>query len=126
MADVLTTGVWNRIMVADLGFSADLRRALLTGLRYFLAPLGVIAGRYSDTHTVGGLPAASLDLAGPGHDGAQHGDTRLLATAELVRSSARLAQRIRNTAWCFWLALVLSFLLFSLGSAHIWQPPSWR
>ena len=50
MADVLTTGVWNRIMVADLGFSAAIV-GLLTGLRYFLAPLGVIAGRYSDTRT---------------------------------------------------------------------------
>ena len=54
MADVLTTGVWNRIMVADLGFSAAFV-GLLTGLRYFLAPIGIIAGRYSDTHTVGGF-----------------------------------------------------------------------
>ena len=54
MADVLTTGVWNRIMVADLGFSATFV-GLLTGLRYFLAPIGVIAGRYSDTHTIGGF-----------------------------------------------------------------------
>ncbi|MCY4145791.1 MAG: PucC family protein, partial [Chloroflexi bacterium] len=53
MADVLTTGVWNRVMVADLGFSAALV-GLLTGLRYFLAPLGVLAGRWSDTHTIGG------------------------------------------------------------------------
>ncbi|MDE2855843.1 MAG: BCD family MFS transporter [Chloroflexota bacterium] len=113
MADVLTTGVWNRIMVADLGFSAALV-GLLTGLRYFLAPIGVIAGRYSDTHTVGGfkrlfwiwlgrvMMALSTVMLG-------------YATAELVRRAG--AEAAGPTPAALWAALILSFLLFSLGSA---------
>ncbi len=109
MADVLTTGVWNRVMVADLGFSAALV-GLLTGLRYFLAPLGVLAGRWSDTHTIGGyrrlfwiwLGRAMMVLS-----------TLALGfvTAELVRSLGE------PVAPALWLALAASFLLFSLGNA---------
>src|SRR5690606_5695343 len=53
MADVITTGIWNRIMITDLGFSAT-PIGLLVALRYFLAPLGVWAGRMSDQRAVGG------------------------------------------------------------------------
>ena len=49
MADIISTGVWNRIMISDLGFSAA-PIGLLLALRYFLAPLGVWAGRMSDRH----------------------------------------------------------------------------
>ena len=113
MADVLTTGVWNRIMVADLGFSAAFV-GLLTGLRYFLAPVGVIAGRYSDTHTIGGyrrlfwiwLGRAMMAIS-----------TLMLgfATAELVRKAGE--QRAGPTPAALWIALIASFLLFSLGGA---------
>ena len=113
IADVLTTGVWNRIMVADLGFSAAFV-GLLTGLRYFLAPLGVVAGRYSDTHTIGGfrrlfwiwLGRAMMALS-----------TLLLgyATAELVRRAS--SESAGPTPAALWIALVISFLLFSLGGA---------
>ncbi|MCY3918170.1 MAG: BCD family MFS transporter [Chloroflexi bacterium] len=113
MADVLTTGVWNRIMVADLGFSAAFV-GLLTGLRYFLAPIGVIAGRYSDTHTIGGyrrlfwiwLGRAMMAIS-----------TLMLgfATAELVRRAGE--QSAGPTPAALWIALIASFLLFSLGGA---------
>ena len=113
IADVLTTGVWNRIMVADLGFSAAFV-GLLTGLRYFLAPLGVIAGRYSDTHTIGGfrrlfwiwLGRAMMALS-----------TLMLgyATADLVRRAS--SESAGPTPAALWIALVISFLLFSLGGA---------
>src|SRR5690554_6221636 len=53
MADVVTTGVWNRIMITDLGFNAT-PVGLLVSLRYFLAPLGVWAGRMSDRRAIGG------------------------------------------------------------------------
>ena len=113
MADVLTTGVWNRIMVADLGFSATFV-GLLTGLRYFLAPIGVVAGRYSDTHSVGGYRRLFWIWLG-----------RLLmvvstlslgyATAELVlRANSNAAD---PTPAYLWLSLIVSFLLFSLGGA---------
>ena len=76
MADVLTTGVWNRIMVADLGFSATFV-GLLTGLRYFLAPIGVM-GRALFRHTYDWrIQTPVLDLAGSGDDGDQHIDAGL-------------------------------------------------
>ena len=113
MVDVLATGVWNRIMVADLGFSATIV-GLLTGLRYFLAPLGVIAGRYSDTHSIGGYRRLFWIWLG-----------RLmmaLSTVSLGMATAELARRhvagmAGATPASLWLALILSFLLFSLGSA---------
>ena len=113
MVDVLATGVWNRIMVADLGFSAAFV-GLLTGLRYFLAPLGVLAGRYSDTHTVGGYRRLFWIWLGRAMM-AVSTVTLGFATAELVgRAQAGIADSI---PWVIWLALVMSFLLFSLGSA---------
>ena len=113
MVDVLATGVWNRIMVADLGFSAAFV-GLLTGLRYFLAPLGVLAGRYSDTHTVGGYRRLFWIWLGRAMM-AVSTVTLGFATAELVaRAQAGAAG---SNHWLIWLALVLSFLLFSLGSA---------
>ena len=113
MADVLTTGVWNRIMVADLGFSAAFV-GLLTGLRYFLAPLGVIAGRYSDTHTIGGFRRTFWIWLGRAMM-AISTVTLGFATAELVRRAGRVAAE--PTPLALWLALIFSFLLFSLGGA---------
>lgn len=113
MADVLATGVWNRIMVADLGFSAAFV-GLLTGLRYFLAPLGVLAGRYSDTHAIGGYRRLFWIWLGRAMM-AVSSVTLGFATAELVgRAQAGAAGSIH---WPLWLALVMSFLLFSLGNA---------
>lgn len=114
MADVLATGVWNRIMVADLGFSATLV-GLLTGLRYFLAPIGVWAGRFSDTHTLGGfrrllwiwLGRAMMSLSAVSLG---------FATAELVSRTQDAASN-QPVPMTLWLALVVSFLLFSLGNA---------
>ncbi len=113
MADVLATGVWNRIMVADLGFSATFV-GLLTGLRYFLAPIGVIAGRYSDTHTVGGFRRLFWIWLGRA--------MMAISTVTLGFATAELIQRAQfgnddPTPLLLWLALVLSFLLFSLGNA---------
>ncbi len=113
MADVLATGVWNRIMVADLGFSATFV-GLLTGLRYFLAPLGVIAGRYSDTHTIGGMRRLFWIWLGRAMM-AISTVTLGFSTAELVRRAQ--AGLVDPTPLVLWLALILSFLLFSLGSA---------
>jgi MFS transporter, BCD family, chlorophyll transporter len=107
MADVITTGIWNRIMISDLGFSAT-PIGLLVALRYFLAPLGVWAGRMSDQHAVGGyrrlfwvwlgraMMAVSILALG-------------LITASLARGdSADLID---------WVIITVSLLLFSLGNA---------
>jgi BCD family chlorophyll transporter-like MFS transporter len=48
MADILASGVWNRVAIVELGFAAT-PISLLLGLRYFLSPLSIWAGQRSDT-----------------------------------------------------------------------------
>ena len=113
MVDVLATGVWNRIMVADLGYSATVV-GLLTGLRYFLAPLGVWAGRYSDTHVIGGY--RRLIWIWLGRAMMVFSTVSLgFSTAELVRSAQ--IEPAQPPSPAIWLVIALSFLLFSLGVA---------
>ncbi len=50
-ADLLTSAVWNRVLISDLGIAAW-PVALLSALRYFLAPLSLWAGRRSDTRPI--------------------------------------------------------------------------
>ncbi len=107
MADVISTGIWNRIMISDLGFSAT-PIGLLVSLRYFLAPLGVWAGRMSDRHLIGGyrrlfwvwlgraMMAVSIALLG-------------LLTAHIARGN--------DATVVIWLGITLALLLFSLGNA---------
>ncbi|MBC8098765.1 MAG: MFS transporter, partial [Armatimonadetes bacterium] len=107
MADVISTGVWNRVMISDLGFAAT-PIGLLVSLRYFLAPLGVWAGRMSDQHSVGGyrrltwiwlgraMMVASIIILG-------------LVTADLVRGA--------DATLVVWGALAGALFLFSLGNA---------
>lgn len=107
MADVMATGVWNRIMISDLGFAAT-PVGLLVSLRYFLAPLGVWAGRASDRRALGGYrrlfwiwlgrAMMALSLGGLG-----------FITASLARGTAATAVT--------WVAISLAMLLFSLGNA---------
>ena len=107
MADVLATGVWNRIMITDLGFSAT-PIGILVSLRYFLAPLGVWAGRMSDRHAVGGYRRLFWVWLG-----------RALMVASLLMlgvSTASIARGVEVTP-LIWLALSLSLLLFSFGTA---------
>ena len=51
--DLLATAIWNRIMIVDLGVAAW-PVALLSALRYFLAPLSLWAGHRADTHPIFG------------------------------------------------------------------------
>lgn len=107
MADVIATGIWNRIMITDLGFSAT-PIGFLVALRYFLAPIGVWAGRMSDRRAIGGyrrlfwvwlgraMMAISIFTLG-------------WVTASLVRGEPADAAH--------WLVIIVSLLLFSLGNA---------
>ncbi len=113
MADVLATGVWNRIMVADLGFGATIV-GLLTGLRYFLAPLGIWAGRYSDSKQVGGFRRLFWIWLGRA--------MMALSTISLGFGTAELVSMAQNgvtgtAPLSLWAVLIVSFLLFSLGNA---------
>lgn len=48
-ADLLTSGVLNRVLISDLGIGAT-PVSLLLALRYLLAPLSIWAGHRSDSH----------------------------------------------------------------------------
>lgn len=52
--DLLTSGVLNRVLISDLGLAAT-PVALLSALRYLLAPLSIWAGYRSDTTPILGL-----------------------------------------------------------------------
>ncbi len=113
MADVMATGVWNRIMISDLGFAAT-PIGLLVSLRYFLAPLGVWAGRKSDERTVGGfqrlfwiwlgraMMALSLFMLG-------------LVTASIAREVDAGSPAAADPVT--WILIAVALLLFSLGNA---------
>jgi MFS transporter, BCD family, chlorophyll transporter len=51
--DLLTSGVLNRVLISELGIAAT-PVALLSALRYLLAPLSIWAGYRSDTHPIFG------------------------------------------------------------------------
>ncbi len=106
MADVLTTGVWNRIMISDLGFSATLV-GLLTALRYFLAPLGVWAGRRSDAQALGGYRRLIWIWGGR--------LMMVISTFMLGLATTQLAQN--NGTNTTWIAIISAMFLFSIGSA---------
>ena len=51
LSDLLTSAVWNRVLIADLGVAAW-PVALLSALRYLLTPLVLWAGHRSDTRPI--------------------------------------------------------------------------
>lgn len=113
IADVLTTGVWNRIMISDFGISAT-PVALLLSLRYFLIPIGIWSGEVSDRRRILGTrrlfwiwSGRILMLLGIVLTGWQ--------TAELSRSYFSFDGGSISSA--DWLIFALALLLFSLGSA---------
>lgn len=113
MADVIITGFWNRIMITDLGYAAT-PVSLLTSLRYFLAPLGIWAGRISDRRPVAGyrrmfwiwLGRAMMVLSTLGLG---------VATAQLEAGGGAAGMVGRDGGQ--WLIIGISLLLFSLGGA---------
>jgi BCD family chlorophyll transporter-like MFS transporter len=107
MADVMATGIWNRIMISDLGFSAT-PIGLLVSLRYFLAPLGVWAGRMSDRHAIGGYRRLFWIWSGRA--------MMVMSLLMLGISTANLA-RGAEAIPLVWLVITAALLLFSLGNA---------
>jgi MFS transporter, BCD family, chlorophyll transporter len=107
MADVLINGVWNRIMISDLGFAAT-PISLLASLRYFLAPLGVWAGRVSDRRAVFGYRRLFWIWLG-----------RLMMIASTFGLGFLTASLARGEAATVltWVFMALALFLFSFGSA---------
>ncbi|MFN8372596.1 MAG: BCD family MFS transporter [Anaerolineae bacterium] len=107
MADVIATGIWNRIMISDLGYAAT-PVGLLVSLRYFLAPLSVWAGRMSDRHAVGGYRRLFWIWLG-----------RLMMVISIITLGLATAHLARGAQAGLgeWAAISLSLLLFSCGTA---------
>ncbi len=113
IADVLTTGVWNRIMISDFGFSAT-PVALLLSLRYFLTPIGIWSGEMSDRHRLLGTRRLAWIWMG-----------RLLMTigilwtgwqtAEISRKFSQLGSTAITRS--DWIVFAVALLLFSFGNA---------
>jgi len=102
MADVLGSGVWNRVMIQELGFAAA-PVSLLLALRYFLAPLAAWAGERSDYTNVRGY--RRLPWVWGGRLGMILGYMLVaFSTVELVRMGG---------GW--WLGLILGFVTISIG-----------
>ncbi len=107
LADIIATGVWNRIMISDLGFSAT-PIGLLVALRYFLAPLGVWAGRVSDRRTIFGYRRLFWVWSGRA--------MMVISVLILGVVTADLARGAPADA-LHWIVITFSLLLFSLGNA---------
>jgi len=105
MADLLTSAVWNRVLISDLGIAA-FPVALLSALRYLLAPLTLWAGYLSDTRPVFGrrrIPYIWL------------GRLMMLAALPLLPlSTAALAQDPGGAVG--WTLALASFLVFGAGT----------
>lgn len=107
LADIIATGIWNRVMISDLGFSAA-PIGLLLALRYFLAPLGIWAGRVSDRRTIFGFRRLFWVWAG-----------RAMMVVSILALGVVTADLARGTPvdTLRWAAITVSLLLFSLGNA---------
>lgn len=107
MADVLTTGVWNRIMITDVGLAAT-PVGLLVSLRYFLSPLGIWAGRISDRYAIAGYRRLVWVWLG-----------RLMMALSVFGLGWQTAQLVdgAEATGGVWAILGFSLLLFSLGNA---------
>ena len=105
MGDILTAGVWNRILISDFGIPAW-PVGLLIALKYFVAPVSLWVGYRSDTRPFWGYYRTSYIWLGRG--------LILLSFLMLGLSTVRLEGDTRD--FVGWLAAVLSFLLYGLGA----------
>ncbi len=104
-ADLLVTAVWNRIMIVDLGVPAW-PVALLTAIRYFLAPLSLWAGHRSDHHSLLGRRRVTYVWLGRA--------LMLISLPLLPVSVAILVQEAGSAAG--WGLTLVSFVLFGSGT----------
>jgi len=105
MTDVLLSGIWNRVMIADLGMAAW-PVSLLLAARYFLAPLAIWAGHESDTHPLFGSRRTAYIWLGR--------LIMLLALPLLPLSVGLIAQ---GDARLGWLLALISLLLYGTGTS---------
>ena len=100
--DLLVSGVWNRVMIVDLGMAAW-PVALLGALRYLLAPLSLWAGHRADTHPIRGSRRLAYIWIGR---------ALVLFSLPLIPLSTGL---IANGLDYGWLLALLAFVMFGSG-----------
>ena len=104
-ADLLTSGVLNRVLISDLGIAAT-PVALLSALRYLLAPLSIWAGHRSDSKPLFGyhrLPYIWL------------GRLLMLLTLPLLPLITVMLAADRSAPQAWGLALV-AFVIYGIGT----------
>jgi BCD family chlorophyll transporter-like MFS transporter len=105
LTDLLTSAVWNRVLIVDLGIAAW-PISLLTALRYLMAPLTLWAGHRSDTRPIFGSHRTAYIWLGRG--------LMLLSLPLLPLSTALLVQsRGSPPAWAL---AVVAFVLYGAGT----------
>jgi len=105
MTDLLTSAVWNRLLIVDLG-AAAWPVSLLTALRYLLSPLTLWAGYQSDTHPILGSRRVIYVWLGR--------LLMLLSLPLLPLSLVALGYDVHSSAG--WSLAILSFLLYGIGT----------
>lgn len=105
MGDILTAGVWNRILISDFGIPAW-PVGLLIASRYFLAPISLWVGHRSDTLSLWGWHRTSYIWLGRG--------LMLLAIPLLGASTVMLGENTSDPL--AWLVAFACFLLYGLGT----------
>lgn len=105
LTDLLTSALWNRIMIADLGIVAW-PVSLLTALRYLLAPLTLWAGHQSDTRPIFGSRRVAYIWIGR--------LLMLLSLPLLPLSTVAIARDPQSLTG--WGSAVISFMLYGVGT----------
>lgn len=104
-ADMLTSAVWNRILISDLGVLAS-PVALLAALRYLLAPLSIWAGNRSDTHPIMGRRRLPYIWSGRA--------LMLLGLMLLPFSTFQIAENLSSPLG--WGLATVAFLIYGVGT----------
>lgn len=105
LTDLITSAVWNRLLVVELGAPAT-PVSLLTSLRYLLAPLSLIAGYLSDTRPLLGFYRTAYIWLG----------RALMLVSLLLLPWATFAIASDPGRWANWLPAFFSFLLYGAGT----------
>ena len=100
--DILVSGIWNRVMIVDLG-TAAWPVALLSALRYLLAPLSLWAGHRADTHPIRGSRRLAYIWIGR---------ALVLVSLPLLPLATGLIARGSEYGW---LLALLAFVMFGSG-----------